>query len=158
MYLDGLQIYCKMIHGPYNIKFSTMSTKIHQLSVSWTTVIQFTLSLPITLRSILILSIHLYLRLPSGLLSSDLLTRTLYATPLSPTRSTCHNPSNSSWFGHLDNTCLVERILHLIILRFSTITCFRVPIRPQHVPQRPISEHPQPAFSPQRYRPTATAT
>ena len=47
------------------------------------------LSHPTSCRSILILSSQLCLRLPSGLLQSDLPTKTLYESLLSPKHATC---------------------------------------------------------------------
>jgi hypothetical protein len=51
---------------------------------------QSTPSHPLSLRSILILSTHLCLGLPSGLLPSGFHTNILYAFLFSPIRATCH--------------------------------------------------------------------
>jgi len=68
--------------------FITVLTSVRHLSLSWTSPIQSIYPHPTSWRSILILSNHLRLGLPSGLLPSDFPTKTLY-TPLSPTRATC---------------------------------------------------------------------
>jgi hypothetical protein len=60
-----------------NQKFITVFTKAHHWTLSWASWIQFALSIPISLRSSLMLSSHLSLGLPSGLLPSGLPTKTL---------------------------------------------------------------------------------
>jgi len=59
-------------------RFITALTSVRHLSLSWTSPIQSIYPHPTSWRSILILSIHLRLGLPSGLLPSGLLTKTLY--------------------------------------------------------------------------------
>ena len=58
--------------------FITSFTSARHLSVSWATSIHSMPLHPIFLRSILILSSHLWLCLPSGLFSSGIPTKTLY--------------------------------------------------------------------------------
>jgi hypothetical protein len=58
-------------------RFIAVLTKARHLTLSWASRIQFAPSVPISLRSILMLSSHLRLGLPSGLLPSDLPTKTL---------------------------------------------------------------------------------
>jgi len=70
-------------------KFLTVLTSARHLSLSWANTIQSPQSLPTSWKSILILSSHLRLGLPSGLLSSGFLTRTLCTPLLSPIRATC---------------------------------------------------------------------
>ena len=70
--------------------FITAFTGARYLSLSWLTSIQSMPLHPTTWRSILILSFHLRLVLPSGsLFPTGLSTKTLYTTHLSPMRVTC---------------------------------------------------------------------
>jgi hypothetical protein len=69
------QKFCKF-YGTW--KFITAFTSAHNLSLSWASSIQSTPPHPTSWRSILILSSHLHLGLPSGLFPSA-----LYVTPIS---------------------------------------------------------------------------
>ena len=55
-------------------------TRARHLLLSWARAIQFTLSQPISLRPILILSSHLRLGLPNGIFPSGLDTNALYVS------------------------------------------------------------------------------
>ena len=59
-------------------KFITAITSVRHLSLSWASPIQSIYPHPTSWRSILILSTHLRLGLPSGLLPSGFLTKTIY--------------------------------------------------------------------------------
>ena len=76
--LTGLQLVKKFptFHGTR--KFITALTSVRQLSLSWASPIQYIYPHPTSWRSILILSTHLCLGLPSGLLPSGFPTKTLY--------------------------------------------------------------------------------
>ena len=80
--LPGLQLIKKFpaFHGTR--RFITALTSVNHLSLSWASPIQSTCPHPTSWRSILILSTHQRLGLPSGLLPSGFPTKTLY-TPLS---------------------------------------------------------------------------
>ena len=80
--LPGLQIVKKFpaFHGTRS--FITALTSVCHLSLSWASPNQSTYPHPTSWRSILILSTHLRLGLPIGLLPSDFPTKTLH-TPLS---------------------------------------------------------------------------
>ena len=86
--LTGLQLVKKFpaFHGTR--RFITTLTSVHHLSLSWASPIKSIYPHPTSWRSILILSTHLCLGLPSGV-PSGFPTKTLY-TPLSSTiRATC---------------------------------------------------------------------
>ena len=70
-------------------RFITAFTCVRHLSLSWASSIQSTPRHPTPWRSILILSSHLRLGLPSGLLPSCFPTKTLYTPLPSPLRATC---------------------------------------------------------------------
>ena len=87
--LAGLQLVKKFpaFHGTR--RFITALTSVRHPSLSWASPIQSIYPHPTSWRSILILSTHLRLGLPSGLLPSGFPTKTLYAPLSSPTRATC---------------------------------------------------------------------
>ena len=70
-------------------RFITSFTSACHLSLSWARLIKFVPLHSTSWRSILILSSHLRLRHPSGLLPSGFPTETLYAPVLSPVRAIC---------------------------------------------------------------------
>ena len=72
------------------------------LSLSWVNPIQSTYPHPTSWRSILILSTHLRLGLPKGLVPSGFPTKTLYA-PSPPHTRHMPSPSHSSRFYHPHN-------------------------------------------------------
>ena len=80
--LTGLQLFKKFpaFHG--TSRFITTLTSVRHMSLSWASPIQSIYPHPTSWRSILILSTHLRLSLPSGLLPSGFPTKTLYT--LSP--------------------------------------------------------------------------
>ena len=80
-------------------RFITALTSVRHLSLSWASPIQSIYPHPTSLRSILILSTHLRLGLPSGLLPSGFPTHTLY-TPL----------SSPTWILHRIKNVSVQRI------------------------------------------------
>ena len=76
--LTGLQLVKKFpaFHGTR--RFITAFISVRQMSLSWVSPIQSIYPHPTSWRSVLILSTHLHLGLPSGLLPSGLPTKNLY--------------------------------------------------------------------------------
>ena len=85
----GLQLIKKFpaFHGTR--RFITALTSVRHPSLSWTSSIQSIYPHPTSWRSVLILSTHLLLGLPSGLFSYGFPTKTLYTPLSSPIRATC---------------------------------------------------------------------
>ena len=79
-------------------RFITALTSVRHLSLSWASPIQSVYPHPTSWRSILILSTHLRLGLPSSLLPSGFPTKTLYTPLSSPIRATC--PAHLITFQH----------------------------------------------------------
>ena len=105
--LTGLQLVNKFpaFHGPR--RFITALTSVRHLSLSWASPIQSIYPHPTSWRSILILSTHLRLGLPSGLLPSGFPTKTLYTPLSSPTRGTC--PAHLILVDFITRTILGEK-------------------------------------------------
>ena len=87
--LTGLQLVKKFpaFHGTR--RFITALTTVRHLFLSWASPIQSIYPHPTSWRSILILSTHLLLGLPSGLFPSSFPTKTLYTPLASSIRATC---------------------------------------------------------------------
>ena len=86
--LTGLQLVKKFptFHGTR--RFITALTSVRHLPLSWASPIQSIYPHPTSWRSVLILSTHLRLGLPSGLFPSGVPTNTLYTPLSSPIRAT----------------------------------------------------------------------
>ena len=98
---------------------------------------------PTSRRSILILSSHLRLGLPSGLFPSRFSPKTLYTPHLSPICATC--PDQLILLDFITLTLLGEQYRSLSSSLCSFLhSCYLVPLRPKYSPQHPILKHPQP--------------
>ena len=122
--LNGLQLVKKFpaFHGTR--RFITALTSVRHLSLSWAYAIQSIYPHPTSWRSILILSTHLYLGLPSGLFPSGFPSKTLY-TPLSlPIRATC--PAHLILLDFITRTILGEECRSFLSSLLTAITNNRI--------------------------------
>ena len=120
----------------------TTFTSARHLSLSWASSIQSIPPHPTSWRSILILSSSLCLGLQSGLAPSGVPCK----CPSSPQKCYMPNPSHSSLFYHPNNTGWEVQIIKLLIMYFSPLTCYLIPLRPKYSLQHHILKHPQPTF------------
>ena len=79
----------------------------------------------------------------------------VYASPLPHTRYMLR-PSHCSRFDHANNVEWGVQVIKLLIMLFSPLPCYLVPLRPKYYPQHPILKHPLPTFLPQCERPRFT--
>ena len=76
-----------------------------------------------------------------------------YASPFPHTRY-MPRPPHSSPFDHPNNIGWAVQIIKLLIMQFSPLPCYLVPLRSKYSPQHPIHKHPQPRFLSQWKRPS----
>ena len=114
--LTGLQLVKKFPAFQGTRRFITALTSVRHLSLSWANPIQFTYPHPTSWRSILILSTHLRLGLPSDLFPSGFPTKTLYTTLSSSIRATC--PAHLILLDFITRTILGEEYKS-----FSSLLC-----------------------------------
>jgi len=122
--LTGLQLVKKFPAFHRTRRFITALTSIRYLSLTWASPIQSIYPHPTSCRSILILSTHLHLGLPSGLRPSGFPTKTLYTHLSSPIRATC--PAHFILLDFITRTILGEEYKSfsssLCILLHSPVT------------------------------------
>jgi hypothetical protein len=114
--------------------FITAFKTAHQLKLPHSTLFQSTHSQHIFLRSTLILSFHLCLDIPSGLLRSGF-----------PIKILCAPLFNSS-FDHPNNIWWGIQFALLPVMRFPSVPCYVVHLRPKYLPQHPTLKHSQSVF------------
>ena len=119
--LTGLQLVKKFPTFYGTRRFTTAFTSGRQLSLSWVSSIQSMAPHPTSWRSILLLSSHLRLDLPSGLFPSSFLTKTLYTPLLSPMRATC--PVHLILLDFIIRTILGEEYRSLSSSLYSFLHC-----------------------------------
>ena len=130
-------------------RFTTALTSVRHLSLSWASPIQSIYQHSTSWRSILILSTHLCLGLPSVLLPSSFPTETLYTPLSSPICATCPAHLISSRFYHPYNIGWAVQIIQLLVMQSPPFPRYLVPPRSKHSPQHHVLEHPQLPFLPQ---------
>jgi hypothetical protein len=102
-------------------RFITVFTRARHWSLSWARWILSTSSRPLPLRSILILSYHLCLGLPSGVFPSDFPTNILYAFFI----YACYVPHQSHpWFCHPNNIWRSVQV-RKVLMRSSSVPCLK---------------------------------
>jgi len=114
--LTGLQLVKKFPAFYGTRMFITALTSVRHLSLSWANPIQSTYPHPNSWRSILILSTHLRLDLPSGLFQSGIPTKTLYAPLSSTVRATC--PAHPILLDFITRTILGEEYRSKYLLSY----------------------------------------
>ena len=113
--LTGLQLVKKFPAFHATRRIITALTNVHQLSISWAGPIQSIYPHPTSWRSILILSTHLRLGLPTGLLPSGFPTKTPYTPFSSPIRATY--PAHLILLDFITRTILGEEYKSFIFLQ-----------------------------------------
>jgi hypothetical protein len=78
---------------------------------------------------------HLCLGLPNGLFPSGFSTKTLYTPLLSPHPRYMPHRSHSSQFYHPNNIGREEQMIKLV-MQFSPLLCYPVPLRPKYSPKQ----------------------
>ena len=143
--LTGLQLVKKFpaFHGTW--RFITALTSVRHLSLSWASPVQSIYPHPTSWRSILKLSTHLRLGLPSGLFPSGFPSKTLYTPLSSPIRATC--PAHIILLDFITRTILGEE--YKSFMQSPPFPGYLVPPRSKYFPQHHVLKHSQLPFLPQ---------
>jgi len=106
-------------------RFISTFTSARNLSLSWARSIQYMSPHPTSRRSILILSSHRCLGIPSGLCPSGFPTKTLYTPLISPIHATYRScrPYSSRFYHPKDAPIIVNEIQHLRIAHYRVQLC-----------------------------------
>jgi hypothetical protein len=128
--LYGAGFYLKSCHSAFQKiscflygtrRFITVFTKPRHWTLFWASWIQFSPLTPVSLRSILMLSTHLLLRLPvvSYLRASQ-------PKPSKHSSHACHmsHPPHPPWFNHPNNIRWRIQAVKVIIMQFSPLSVF----------------------------------
>ena len=117
---------------------------------------------PIHTPTSLFLNIHLSINLPSTLESSKWPLSLRYphqipafTSPL-PHARYMSRPSHSTPLYHPNNIGWAVQIIKLLIMYFSPLPCYLIPLRTKYSPPHPILKHPQSTFLPQCDGPSST--
>jgi len=154
--LTGFQLVKKSFAFYGTRRFITAFTSARHSSLSWTNSIQSITPHYTSWRSILILSSHLHLGLPSGLFPSGLPTKILYTPLFSPIRVTCASHLILLDFITRNNIGWGVQIIKPLMTWFHPLPYYFIPLRPKYSFQHPVLKHIHPTFLPQWKRPGFT--
>jgi hypothetical protein len=124
-------------------RFSTEFTRALHLFLSLARPIQSISPHPTSPRSILILSTHLCLGLPSGLFPYGFPTNNLHAIPLLSHSCYMTRPSHPPRRDYSNYTWRRVQITKLLVMQFSPFSRHLFPLRSKYPPQHPVLKHPQ---------------
>jgi hypothetical protein len=119
-------------------RFITMFTIACHQSLSWARWIQPTPSIPVSLRSILIVTSYLWLGLLRGL-PSDILIKILYTFLF----LLCTCPSNVILIYLITLILLCAKITVLLIRQLSSSFWYQIPVWSKYSPKHPVPKEPR---------------
>ena len=133
-------------------RFITALTSVRHLSLSWASPNQSIYPHHTSWRSILMLSTHLRLGLPSGSFPPVSPPRP-YTPPLHTHTHHMPSPSHSSRFYHPHDIGWAVQIIYLLVMQSPPFPRYLVPPRSKYSSQHHVLKHPQLPFLPQCQRP-----
>jgi hypothetical protein len=117
------------------------------LFLSWVRPVQSKLSLLISQKSILIVSFFLRLHFPSTLLPGIFPQNKNSVCAFSfPHIRNIADPPHSPRYANPNDISRCVSIIKLVVMPTASSWFYMFPLRPEHRPQCPIPEHPQPAL------------